>query len=190
MLRLFVAVELSDEWRRHLNSVLTQLRAVQPDAYRWVRPELLHLTVLFLGAQPAGLFPEIRRAVEHCASDCQPFPLSLGALGTFGVGAARVVWVGVGDPSGALGPLRDCLEAELRARRVAYDPKPIRPHITLGRVREAARSGSPPMLTLPSSRRPPRSLVVRELALMQSELGREGARYTALAHAPLIREPL
>ena len=51
-LRLFVAVELPDAWRAYLAARMAELERLAPGYARWVAPELLHLTVLFLGEQP------------------------------------------------------------------------------------------------------------------------------------------
>jgi 2'-5' RNA ligase len=185
-LRLFVAVELSDEWRACVGRLTAALRRQAPEGYRWVSPELLHLTVLFLGSHSASLLPEIEAALASAAAGRAPFRLRLGGLGGFGKGPPRVLSVGVIDPSGALAGLRSRLEAEFDARGVGYDPKPLVPHITLARARTGAgRRGpvTPPKVTRFAVVREP--LTVGHLALVESRLRPEGPRYTVLATAAL-----
>lgn len=186
-LRLFVAIELSAEWRDWLGRVATQLRAapgdphqLRPtpgDAYRWVRPELLHLTVCFLGAQPAEHLPAIVRAVDAGAASGPPFHLHLGRPGGFGGRHPRVIWIGVEDPSGALPRLRAHLDTALDREEIPFDRKPLVPHITLARL----RSSGAPVRGLPTTpSQVPAPLPVRQLLLACSHLTLEGPRYEPL----------
>ena len=166
-LRLFVAIELSDAWRRSLNNIAAGLRASSGDAYRWVRPDLLHLTLVFLGWQPAGALTKIEEAIDAAAGGRPAFSLVQGQVGGFGGRRVRVIWVAANDPAGALQPLRAALERELDARETAAS----RPATPFG-PQAGGRRRAPP-------------LTVRDIVLMRSELGRGGPRYTVLARASL-----
>ena len=185
-LRLFVAIELSDAWRHSLNNIAAGLRASSGDAYRWVRPDLLHLTLVFLGWQPAGALTKIEEAIDAAAGGRPAFSLVQGQVGGFGGRRVRVIWVAANDPAGALQPLRAALERELDAREIGYDRKPLVGHITLARARETAASRpATPFGPQAGGRRRAPPLTVRDIVLMRSELGRGGPRYTVLARASL-----
>lgn len=185
-LRLFVAVELSGEWRAWFARAIRRLRDRIPDGYRWVRPELLHLTLVLLGNQPHTELPRIVEAVRLAVAGRRKFSLTIGQVGGFGGTRPRVLWVSVGDPTNALPLLRHELGTILDSAAISYDRKPLVPHVTIARARApvhvAANSlavpfGSPP------------ELVVSEISVFQSDLRSSGPRYTPVAHLPLASAP-
>src|SRR3954454_11168834 len=92
-LRLFVAISLPDAWRRYLADHQQTLERLAPGYARWVAPDLLHLTLVFLGEQPADVLPGVQEAIAAAVANQAGFPLSLGRLGHFGGAAPRVLWV-------------------------------------------------------------------------------------------------
>ena len=182
-LRLFVAVELSDEWRRSLESLMARMRQAAPDSYRWVKPQLLHLTLLFLGWHRPHKLDAIREAVQKAAAEHAPFRLQLGEPGSFGGRRPRVLWVATVDRAGALGPLRARLETEMAARGIVYAPKPLVPHITL--ARDARTRGSPAFAVAGIAKPDAGPLSVDYISLLRSELRRDAPRYTPILRAPM-----
>src|SRR3954463_12329017 len=99
-LRLFVALELPVEWRSRLAAVQRDLEGLGPGAMRWVRPEILHLTLLFLGDQSASAVPMLEAALGKTVGDFPPFELGLAGYGTFRRRASvAVVWAALDDPA-------------------------------------------------------------------------------------------
>ena len=191
-LRLFVSVELSDAWRHAAEAVADDLKSTLGQDYRWVRPELYHVTVVFLGEQPRDRVGDVEAAMRTAADGVPPFELELGSLSGFGVDVPRALILTVTDPSGGLQAFRRRLDQQLAERRIPYDRKPLSPHLTLGRARmqrgrrrEEHRSrGSAPIL--PSVPRPNAGpLGVTEVALVKSDLLPDGPRYETLARATL-----
>ena len=167
--RLFVGVELDDAWRGWLVEVAARLRRANGDDFRWVRPDLLHLTVVFLGQQPASCLPTIHGVIARAAARSTRFELRPGRLGSFGGRMPRAIWVGALDVSGGLSRLHGGLASELDVSAVSYDRKPLVPHITLARARRGRpgpRSWSPP--DVGGDLLPPPSLLVSHLTLFES----------------------
>ena len=180
--RLFVAIELPPEWRAALAGIERRQEQASPRYFRWVEPRLFHLTIVFLGNQPAESLPNLVEAVERAAAGVAPFPLRLGKLGSFGrPRAPRVVWVEAVQPDGRLQQVRRALDRELHEIGVTFDEKPLRPHITLGRARRDA--SGPPRLVGARLQLPARQ--VDRLVLFESQRGPLGPSYTARAVAPL-----
>ena len=172
-LRLFVAVELSEAWREHATGVAEELRGDDGRAYHWVRPELYHVTLVFLGDQPAESLGAIEAALRDAADGVPPFELTLGALSAFGIDVPKALVLTVEDRSGALRELRRRLDAELDRRGVSFDRKGLRPHVTLGRARHRRSQGPGSGATDTGSTRLSGvvgPLQVREIALVKSEL--------------------
>jgi RNA 2',3'-cyclic 3'-phosphodiesterase len=188
-LRLFVAIGLPEAWRRYLADREADLVRLAPGYARWVAPELLHLTLVFLGEAPASMLPAIQAAVAAAASGESRFPLALGRLGHFGGAVPRVLWVEAHAPGRQLDALHHALCEALAARDVPFDRKPLVPHLTLGRARrDAAPSAGRalasrlPTLAVPA---PPAPFTVEAITLMRSELSPRGSRYTPLGEYPL-----
>ena len=191
-LRLFVSVELSDAWRHAAEAVADDLKSTLGQDYRWVRPELYHVTVVFLGDHPEDRVSDIEAAMRAAADGVPAFELELGSLSGFGVDVPRALILTVADPSGGLQTFRRRLDRELGERRIPYDRKPLSPHLTLGRARvqrgggdRRQRSrGSAPIL--PSVPRPNvGTLGVTEVALIKSDLLADGPRYETLMRVTL-----
>jgi 2'-5' RNA ligase len=180
-LRLFAAIELPDSWRHGLSLLQDIQRRAAPAYFRWVQPSALHLTVVFLGNQPVTALPSISQALATAAARVEPFVLGVTEPGTFGPPSApRVLWTGVREPSGRLNQLRREIDRELVAADIDFDPKPLVPHITLGRARRGAGRFQPAPLK-------PRlaAFQVERLTLFESQLGPGGPTYTPRFQADL-----
>ncbi len=184
-LRLFVAIALPDAWRRYLADREQALERLAPGYARWVAPELIHLTLVFLGELPAATLPAVQDALADAIAGQMAFPLSLGRLGHFGGAVPRVLWVEARAPGQTLDALHRALCAALAARGVPFDAKPLVPHLTLGRARRDATPAAgralaarlPALATPP----PPTPFTVAAIHLLRSELSPRGPRYTSLA---------
>ncbi len=97
-MRLFVALEVPEPVRREVRRRIAGLRDRLPRA-RWVNPEVLHLTLLFLGEVPPDDVPALAGRLRDAFAPFPPLPLRLAGAGTFPAGRpARVAWIGVAAP--------------------------------------------------------------------------------------------
>jgi 2'-5' RNA ligase len=180
-LRLFVGIGVGDAWTERLGAAVDDLRDALGPAVRWVRPELYHVTVAFLGNHPPDAVSAIDQALTGAAATAQPFTLRLTELRRIGGHEHGALVAGVDDVSGALQAYRDALDAELRRRAVPFDSKRLVPHVTLGRPR--GRSG--PVQVAPLDLRDTAPLDVRTIDLIKSDLLPSGPRYATIATAAL-----
>jgi RNA 2',3'-cyclic 3'-phosphodiesterase len=94
------------------------------------------VTLRFLGDTD----PTAKEAVIQAASIAAlppPFEVRLKGWGAFPrPDRARVVWIGVSDPSDRLARLAGLLEQAARTANLPPEDRPFRPHLTLVRVRE------------------------------------------------------
>jgi 2'-5' RNA ligase len=179
-LRLFFALELPPEVREAIGRLQPPASAPGAADYRWVQPELLHVTLAFLGSQPPEALMALHEISERASGASARGTLSVGEPGSFGPAhAPRVLWVGLRGDLAALTRLQSSLAAGLRTAGFSLEDRPFAPHITLARRRPNARPGArlewPPRRRLPSLQVP-----VESFSLMQSELSPTGPRYTAL----------
>lgn len=178
--RLFVAVEVPASAQDALDVVHARWLGEIPGA-RWVPRANRHLTVRFLGATPEELLDHVADAVRAAAEDVPPFRVAFDACGRFPLRGkpARVLWAGIDDPAGGLVALAGSLAGRLPAS-FAPEDRPFTAHVTLARMKTAAAvpgwTGTEPE---------PVGWWVDALTLVESHLGRPGARYQILDRIPL-----
>jgi 2'-5' RNA ligase len=149
------------------------------DAVRWVRSEGYHVTLRFLGNVALPLVPELVEAVRQALLEVKPFAVRLGAPQPFpSIRRPRVIVLSL-EPQVELAALAERLEAAVVGCGLRSEKRRFQAHLTLGRLRNQKL----PELGLPSVSCGP--LAVHEAVLFQSELGRDGSRYSPLAHLPL-----
>lgn len=183
-MRLFVAVHLPTELTDRAAALLP---AALP-ALKRVRPELMHLTLAFLGWTPDERLGAVNEAARAAAAGHRAFDLTLSGAGRFPAsGRPRVVWLGIGDGAGQLAGLADSVTAQLRERQLTFDDRPFAPHLTLARVRDEA--SGPEARTVAAAIE---TIVVPELrahidriSVVESVLSPKGPRYTDRLAVPL-----
>ncbi len=136
-MRVFFALDLDEPVRARAAELIEREKATV-DA-RWVRPDALHLTVVFFGDTPPAKVPELGAAARAVAARHPGFRLELAGAGTFGPDRLpRVLWLGV---EGVLAPLQ-ALQKELTvALGVVSEHAEYRPHLTL--ARSTVKHGDP-----------------------------------------------
>jgi 2'-5' RNA ligase len=184
--RLFVAVDPSEEVRAHL---ATAIRDRAPDLLteaKPARPEQWHLTLAFLGEVPEGHVSAVSSAVARAASTTGPLRLRLAGAGAFGRDRA-VVWVGLTGDTDRLQQLAGVLRDRLRTVRVPLDTRPFRPHLTVARGVDLRRPPQAAALAALTSYEGP-WWTAPELTLVHSRLGAGEDR--SARHDPLGAFPL
>jgi 2'-5' RNA ligase len=183
-MRLFVAVPLppalTDQAAALLPAALPALKRVQP--------ELMHVTLAFLGWTADERLEAVVEAARKAAAGHGPFDLAFAGAGRFPVsGRPRVVWLAIEKGLGPLADLAGSVRAELGRRGLAFDDRPFAPHLTLARVRPDASGpeGRTIVAALDALAVPDLPTRVDRIAVVESVLSPKGPRYTARAEAPL-----
>ncbi len=189
-LRVFAALELPPAALRQITEMQVVLKTVTPSgSVRWVKPEGIHLTLVFYGDTEAQRVAAIQHVLDQAAPIVEPFSLTLSGLGVFpNPRRPRVVWVGV---QGALEPLHKLQRAvETGSKTLGFKPdeRGFNPHLTLGRVNQPLRPADQQALSqaLAQARVPAGGeFRLETLSLIRSELKPGGAVYTPIFTAPL-----
>jgi 2'-5' RNA ligase len=167
-----------------VRAALGRLRGDSSD-YRWVDPASMHVTLAFLGEQPASAVQKLGEIGGRAAGASRPGRLRLGPAGGFGSRRApRVLWVGLDGDVQAMADLQARLDTALRGVDLALEDRPFRAHITLARRRESAPPGPAPDWP-PSHGMTHLSFRMHQLTLFQSRLSPRGPTYTPLFQFPL-----
>jgi len=187
-LRTFIALDVGKVVRDRLVALQESLAHAAQEV-KWVEPENLHVTMLFLGEVDDRAVLEVCRAVGESCRPLTPFTLNVEKVGCFGnPRRPRTVWVGVGDGAEEVKALHAVLEEKLRALRYyRREERQFTPHITLGRVKQdGSAEGLAPLLQKKADWQGG-PLEVREVLVMSSQLTPQGPIYTVLSRAPLQR---
>lgn len=184
-MRAFVAIEVSDDLRRSLRRLQERLEPVAKGV-RWVKPELVHLTLKFLGEVPDFAAPRACALVGDCAKEVRPFSLTFSGLGAFpSPDRPRVIWTGAEDDPAVMAELSSALDKALTEVGVGREKRGFRPHLTLGRVRRPRPQPDLALELRKGSGETFGEVLVTEIVLMQSELRPSGPIYTPLSRHPL-----
>jgi RNA 2',3'-cyclic 3'-phosphodiesterase len=182
--RLFIAVPLPPELTDRAAALLP---AALPGLKR-VRPELMHVTLAFLGWVPDEQLHAVDEAARAAAAGHRAFELSFAGAGRFPPsGWPGVVWVGIGEGAEPLAALAASVAVELRGRALKLDDRPFAPHVTLARLREDA--SGPEARTVAAAVDavvvPDLRTRVDRIAVVESVLSPKGPRYTVRREVPL-----
>ncbi|MCX4967526.1 RNA 2',3'-cyclic phosphodiesterase [Streptomyces sp. NBC_00654] len=136
--RVFIALAPPDHAKEELARELRPAYDTHPDM-RWNRIEDWHITLAFLGELPVGTVPFLRPLLARLAADHRPPRLALRGGGSFD---DRVLWSGVDGDLDALHMLADEVRTAVKSCGVAFEDRPLRPHLTLARARRGDRTSA------------------------------------------------
>ena len=186
--RLFVAVELPDEFRREVERLASAVGALGIRGARPVRAEGAHLTLKFLGDVESHRVADALDAMRRAAARSAPFALRSGELGAFpNADAPRVLWLGADGDLAALRRLRDALEDSMSASGFPRDRRRFAPHVTAVRVGDRVSSSDRKRIveTARAARLSTVEFAVERVSLMRSDRRPDGAVYVRLGEAAL-----
>lgn len=184
-IRTFIALDLSAGNRASIAKVVRKL-SPGCDGIKWVNPDLLHLTLHFLGDV---LYTDIKRVCEvaqAATSSIDPFEIHLEGLGAFpDFDRPRVVWVGVSEGHPQVVELQRALKDALGQLGYPSDKNVFKPHITIGRIKRHGDLGDLKSLAEPFAEKDFGRCGVDEVTVYQSDLHRSGPEYTPIAELEL-----
>ena len=177
--RCFVAVELPSTMREEMGRLNS---SIATDGLRLVRPELMHITMKFLGDVPQERVGAVAEALGRVKA--APFSVQVKGIGSFPGRAVRVVWLGlVGD----FRELYGGIERALIPLGFPPEERGFSPHVTLGRVGRPSPEMNQKLLAkmAPHTNVDLGSFKVDRFCLKKSTLTRGGPIYEDLAGFPL-----
>jgi 2'-5' RNA ligase len=159
-MRLFVALPLAEPARDEVAATLKRLRDAEWPV-RWVRDEVLHVTLKFYGEVAPERLEVIEESIRFAAAGAGPLALRLGDVGAF--------------PTVQRG-----------GEEIGFPPEgtPFHPHVTLGRVREGHRLPSGALQAFEHTVTPV-PFLADQLVLYESMLTPQGPQYEARLALPL-----
>jgi RNA 2',3'-cyclic 3'-phosphodiesterase len=183
-MRLFIAIELTDEIRKAVEELLCELRNAAPQA-KWVRAENLHVTLKFLGRSEPDKLAAIQKALGSLRNP-EPVALEFHGLGFFpNEKRPRVFWMGM-RASSNLPALAETIDHAMHKLGFPLETRPFAPHLTLARFEPPGLPAKLGPAVTENSTCKFGALTAREFHLIESKLKPTGAEYTTLQPFPFV----
>ncbi|WP_024822948.1 RNA 2',3'-cyclic phosphodiesterase [Aminobacterium mobile] len=181
-IRAFVCIEIPEEERKKIASVLSLLKKEYPNL-KWVAPSGLHVTLKFCGELQEDQLQLFSSSLKKSLAQAvtKPFQIRLGSIGGFpSLRSPRVLWVGVSEGAPVLEELKNIVETSGFSAGLEKEERPFHPHLTLARIRYG--KGVPQELEERLKKIDFSGLrwEAHQMILMQSQLRPEGPFYTPL----------
>jgi 2'-5' RNA ligase len=184
MARFFAAIELDEAARECVAREQLRLAGrIGGESLRWVRPEHLHVTLVFAGEIAADRVGAIEQTMNEDVNQA-PFRLELAGRGIFPAhGPPRALWIGVRGGEHQVVAVQREIAQRLEDHGVPVERRPFHPHLTLARWR--ARSRGPRPDRLGGSDDAIAGFAVTRVVLIESRLSSAGPSYSVRAFARL-----
>jgi 2'-5' RNA ligase len=138
-IRAFIAIALPADIKTRIKNHQAPLKCDTGNSVKWVDPEIIHLTLKFLGDITDDQIIPVTNAMRESVASTHPFILRLQGIGAFpSLNRAQVVWAGINGNLDSLLALQNKLDANLVKLNFPPERRPFSPHLTLGRVRDTA----------------------------------------------------
>lgn len=135
MKRVFIAVPIVSETAFQVASNWKNDRQLNINRLKWANPETWHVTLFFLGETPETEIDLLQRLIDESFIDIQGFSTKMNGVGVFpNQHNPKVLWLGLES----LQPLMSAYEQLgdlLRQNGFSFDTKPLKPHLTLARIK-------------------------------------------------------
>lgn len=128
LIRTFIAVELDPGFTEKIQELQDRFSGFD---LKFVDPELVHITLKFLGNVDESRIPSLSAALDSIT--CEPFEAKVGGLGVFPKPSnPRVLWLGA---TGNFRELHDNVENLLEPFEFEKDDREFTAHATLARIK-------------------------------------------------------
>jgi len=180
--RAFIAADIAPSEK--LVSLLQELRDSRADL-KVVRPELLHLTLKFLGDTEESLADDVYSRMLGSAAGVSALRIRLKGMGAFpSMSNIRVVWVGIEDGK-PLQQIAARLDESLKELGFERDKKGFVPHLTLARTRSPRNIANVQDILRENAVTDYGEYLIDRILLRKSVLNPSGPTYSVVRECPL-----
>jgi 2'-5' RNA ligase len=187
-MRVFIAIDIDEQIRKALGNLQNELRSkvdIKKGHVKWVNPELVHLTLKFLGEIKDEQVVDVCNVTKEVAGRHESFELDVKSVGCFGGRSARVLWVGTGQGRDNLLQLQSDLEQQSAVAGWPKEARKFAGHLTLCRVRNSGAGVRLAQLTEGYKDFELGTMTVDSVCVYQSQLTPKGPVYTVLGNYKL-----
>jgi 2'-5' RNA ligase len=136
-MRCFIATDINDGLRKEIEKLQSEFkkRIKNQIGIKWVKPELIHLTLKFLGDVEDDRTEKLCLEIEQVCSAQKSFELEFSTVGTFGR-PAKVLWLGMEKQPAQLDKLVQDIEKSFEELGFEKEQRPFSAHLTLARIKD------------------------------------------------------
>lgn len=171
--RLFIGIDLPRYVKTAIGMLQSYLIAIEP-SIRLIPLENLHVTLVFLGETDKDPHT-IRTTIDKEAAGWSQFRLALGGVDIFDHNSPSLIVQII--PSRSLRVIHKRLQSVCQCVGIKVSERPYKPHVTIAKLKPRAEINAVKLGNLPIVFP---TLMVKEVAIFQSHLGKEGATYERL----------
>jgi 2'-5' RNA ligase len=180
-MRCFVAIDIDDRLCGRIGKLQREFkkRLKNQAGIKWVEPELIHLTLKFLGDVEDTRAEEINQTLELVCAEHKGFELEFSTIGSFGR-PPKVLWLGIEKAISELEKLVQDIEQAFEDLGFEKEQRPFSPHLTLARVKETRPDRQLPEVIDGFGKIDANAIKVDSVCFYKSQLTSAGPVYTLL----------
>jgi len=136
--RLFIGIPIYSDKVFQVGETWKTNERLYPDVLKWVNPKNWHVTLIFLGQTAESKIALLHKLIEESFSGIQSFKTNLSGIGVFpNSNNPKVLWLGIENLHSLLSAQISLVES-LKQYGFPLDNKPLKPHLTLARIKNSA----------------------------------------------------
>lgn len=188
--RLFIAINLPQEIKKELAEQEREIKSAFSEEaqgiFKWVKPDNLHITLLFLGDVLIENIPKLIGVIKKATGNWQTFQIKVEKV-CYDRMPPRLIWIET-EKNKDLECLINQFKQDVIEQGIGrfIDSKPFSSHITLARVKTWQFKRIDPEEIPEIENVLDLQFDVNSIDLMESVLKRQGPQYTILNSFPLI----
>ena len=187
MKRLFIGIPIESPKSVQQVEVWKKDPHLNQNVLNWTTHENWHITLFFLGSTEESAIPVLKQLIDKSFSEIQSYQTKLRGVGVFPTTHnPKVLWLGLDD----LQPLLSAyshLGESLRQNGFSFDQKPLKPHMTIARVKRTDNPSAFQSLLSEYQETVFDRIEVNKVALFESISTPAGPVYKPLFEKQLIR---
>jgi 2'-5' RNA ligase len=186
-MRCFAAIDIDETIQAALADLQKNLRTdahLEKGEATWVKPNLMHLTIKFLGDISDEQAPQVCQIVEEIAACHKAFAVEVANIGAFGK-PAKVIWVGIGENSRELMALQNDMEEAFAKAGWPKEDREFSGHLTLCRIKSFKAAKKLAQTAGQYAGVPLGSQKIDAICVYKSQLTPDGPVYTLLQKSEL-----
>lgn len=188
MKRLFIGVPIYSQTAVQVTEIWQADQSLNLNRLVWTKPSNWHMTLVFLGACPEAVVSQLISIMDEAFKLVPAYTSLLTGVGVFPEkGRPNVWWLGL-DNIQPLLPGYIQLVSLLRRNDFVFDSKPLKPHLTVARIKYLANRDY--LESMLEEYRPYNfgMININRVNLFESVSTPQGVRYDALYEKELLRK--
>lgn len=166
------AVQKVESWRNNSRMRFNKMN--------WVKPENWHITLYFLGDTPDEKVDLLKQLINQTFGECSAFPAKLEGVGVFpNRRDPNVLWLGLNSLQNIISAHQELGEL-LQQNGFSFDQKPLKPHLTIARMKFLANKAIIDTLVKDYGQTVFDMVNINKVVLFESVLTPQGPIYKAL----------